>query len=66
MAKENFCCPEKFSVVIPYSDFVKLVETGKKVDQISKDYKILVDQVQALRCMYTEAIEKIGEIERYL
>lgn len=66
MPRENFCSPEKYSVLIPYSDFVKLVESGKKIDILTQEYKRLLDQVDALRSMYTEALIKIGEIERYL
>lgn len=30
MDQEKFCCPENYSVLIPYQDLVKMVDMAKK------------------------------------
>lgn len=66
MAKSDFCCAENFSVLIPYRDLEKLLQTANKLTEFQDRLHRTERQLDALRVMYTEAIEKIGEIQRYL
>lgn len=66
MKDKPFCSPENLSVIIPYKDFEKLVSVATNYDGLSAKVSQLEKQLEALRGMYFEAIEKIGEINRLI
>jgi hypothetical protein len=66
MARKSFCCVENFSVLIPYKDLEKLLETAYKLEEFQMRLKRMEEKQDALRVMYTEALMKIREIEKYL
>ena len=66
MDEENFCCVDNFSVLIPYSDLVKMVHLAKKVEHIEDQYVRLLDQYVAIRGMFSECLEKIKEIREFV
>lgn len=66
MACKNFGCVDNFSVLIPYKELEKLLETAYKIDQFQERLKRMEEKQDALRVMYTEALLKIREIEKYL
>ena len=66
ISKRDFCCAENFSVLIPYKDLERLVETSNKLQYFQTQLTRTQEQLAALRLMYTEALEKIAEIDRYL
>lgn len=64
--KENFCCFENYSILVPYSDFVKMMEMGTKFDEMHKMFVRMCKQYDAMKVMYSEMLEKIDEINHYL
>jgi hypothetical protein len=66
MDKKEFCCPQNYSVLIPYQDLVKIAEMAQKVETIEDQYKRLQDQYAAIRGMFSECLEKIKEIQDYV
>ena len=66
MARKSFGCVENFSVLIPYKDLEKLLETAYKLEEFQMRLKRKEEKQDALRVMYTEALMKIREIEKYL
>lgn len=64
--KEQFCCPENYSVLIPYRDLVKIAEMAQNVEAIEAKYKRLEDQYVAIRGMFSECLEKIAEIRDWV
>lgn len=66
MAKEKFCSPDRYSILIPYKDFVKLVEAAERMTQTEKQMKRLEEQLGALRGLYSELLEKVTELNRYI
>ena len=66
MDEQQFCCVDNYSVLIPYKDFVKMVELATKVDQIEQQYNRLQDQYAAIRGMFSECLEKIKEIRDFV
>ena len=66
MPEDKFCCPENFSVLIPYEDLVKMVEMAKKVEIIEEQYARLQDQYAAIRGMFSECLDKIKEIREFV
>lgn len=66
MDQEKFCCPENYSVLIPYVDLVKMVDLAKKVEHIEDQYARLQEQYTAIRGMFSECLEKITEIREFV
>lgn len=66
MKRENFCSPENLSVIIPYKDYEKLVGMATNFDDLQKRMAQYERQLDALRSMYREALDKIAEINVYL
>lgn len=66
MDQEKFCCPENYSVLIPYEDLVKMVDLAKKVEHIEEQYSRLQEQYAAIRGMFSECLEKIKEIREFV
>ena len=66
MARKSFGCVENFSVLIPYKDLEKLLETAYKLEEFQMRLKRMEEKQDALRVMYTEALMKTREIEKYL
>ncbi len=66
MPKKDFVHPETYSILIPYSDFIKLVDMASKVDEMEKKYKHMEDMYVAIQEMWREALEKIADIQDLL
>lgn len=66
MPKKDFVHPETYSILIPYSDFIKLVEMASKVDEMEKQYKHMEEMYTAILGMWREALEKIADIQDLL
>lgn len=64
--QEKFCSPENYQVIIPYTDLVKIVDMVNKVDKIEAMYERMNDQYQAIYGMFSECLEKIREIYRFV
>ena len=66
MKKENFCCVENFSVIIPYRELEKMLESANKISHIEALAKRMEERASAMQVLYSEMLEKIREIDRYL
>lgn len=66
MENDNFCRVDQYSVLIPYSDLVKMVDLANKVEQIELQYSRLQEQYAAIRGMFSECLEKIKEIREFV
>ena len=66
LAKQNFCCVDNYSVLIPYRDLEKMLETANNLEQFQAQLKRTNEQLAALRLMYTEVLEKVAEMDKYL
>lgn len=62
--KQDFCCVGDFPVLIPYRDLEKLVEIGNNFESLLDRLSRVETQLDAVRSMYTEALDKIAEIRR--
>lgn len=65
-SSSGFCSADNFSVLIPYKDLEALLKIAKNYDTLDKKVQRLEKQVDALRSMYLEALERIAEINRFL
>ena len=66
MDQEKFCCPGDYSVLIPYSDLVKMVDMAKKVEHIEQQYARLQEQYAAIRGMFSECLDAIRDIREFV
>lgn len=66
MNKQNFCCVDNLSVLIPYRDLEKLLEVGNKIEQIESSSRRMEQMYGAMRTQYVELLQKVAEIEKYL
>ena len=66
MKKQNFCCVDNLSVLIPYRDLEKLLEVGNKIEQIESSSRRMEQMYGAMRTQYVELLQKVAEIEKYL
>lgn len=65
-SSSGFCSADNFSVLIPYKDLEALLKIAKNYDTLDKKVQRLEKQVDALRSMYLEALERIAEINKFL
>ena len=66
MKRENFCSPEKYSILIPYKDFEKLIQMATRVEEMEKLCKRMDERNAAMYNLYSELLEKVAEINRLL
>ncbi len=66
MPEPKFCCPDNYSVIIPYSDLVKIVEMASKYEIIEARYARLEEQYTAIRGMFSECMDAIRDIRNFV
>ena len=66
MKKQNFCCVDNFSVIIPYRELEKMLECSNKIEHIEAMFERIEDRTSAMQLLYSEILEKVAEIDRYL
>ena len=68
MADTNpvFCGVEHYSIIIPYSDFIKIAEMAKNYELMQQQYTRLEEQYTALRGMFSEVLEVVREIRHFV
>ena len=66
MKKNDFCCVENFSVIIPYRELEKMFESSNKIAHIETLFVRTEERMSAMQLMYSEILEKVAEINRYL
>ena len=63
---KDFVVSAPLQVIIPYSEYEKVVNMAHEVEAIKEQYSRLMDQYTAIRGMFSECLEKIGEIRAYV
>lgn len=66
MKNKDFCCVDNFSVIIPYRELEKLLQSANKIEHIESLIDRIDERNSALQLMYSELLEKVAEIDRYL
>lgn len=66
MKKENFCRVENYSVIIPYKDLEKILQSANKIEHIEELTKRMDERCAKMQLLYSELLEKVAEINRYL
>lgn len=65
-SSKGFCSADNFSVIIPYKDLEALLKVARNYDSLVTKIQRMDKQLDALRSMYTEALDRIAEINKYL
>lgn len=66
MNKNDFCCVENFSVIIPYRELEKMLESSNKIAHIESLVARMDERNATMQLLYSEMLEKIDEINRFL
>lgn len=66
MKNKDYCCVDNFSVIIPYRELEKLLQSANKIEHIESLIDRIDERNSALQLMYSELLEKVAEIDRYL
>lgn len=66
MPDDNFCCPENYSVLIPYRDLVKIADMAKNYEVILAQNKRLQEQYTAIQGMFSECLLEIKKIRDFV
>lgn len=56
----------ELSVIIPYRELEKLLECGKRIEEMERLYKRMDERYAAMMAIYSEILEKVDEINHYL
>lgn len=66
MPDKDFVAPERIQVIIPYTDLEKMVKVVSEVEEIKKQYAVLQDQYAAIKFMFSECLETVREIKKFV
>lgn len=61
---DNFVPAPPLYVVIPYSEYEKMVKLVQNVSAIEEDNRLLHAQYDAMHGLFLECMEKIRDVER--
>lgn len=66
MAENDFVALPPPYVVIPYSEYEKVVHMAIKMEEMEKVIKRMDEQYAAIRGMFSECLDKIKEIQDFV
>lgn len=66
MPQDDFVSPEKYQVLIPYSDLERMVNMAQKMEQIERQQARLEEQYAAIRGMFSECLQIVREIREFV
>ena len=66
LKSKDFCCVDDFSVIIPYRKLEVMLDSANKIAEIQELCRRMDEKYSALKFMYSELLEKVAEINRYL
>lgn len=55
-----------YSLIVPYKDFLELLESARKAGQFEIKMQQLENQLTGLRGLYSQLLEKVGELNRLI
>lgn len=64
--KHSFCGVEHYSIIIPYSDFLKIADMAKNYEAILASIKRTEEQYAAMRGMFSEVLEICRETREFV
>ena len=61
-----FCGVEHYSIIIPYSDFLKIADMAKNYEAILASINRTEEQYAAMRGMFSECLDTVREIRDFV
>lgn len=66
MPDDNFVASEFPMVIIPYKEYEKMINVAREVEVIKAQNVRILEQYTSIRGMFSECLDKIAEIRRYV
>ena len=66
MLDNDFCSVDNYSIVIPYRDFVKIVEIANNFEVLVAKYKRMEEKYEAMYGLYSEILEKVADVKAFV
>lgn len=66
MPQDNLVAPERYHVIIPYTDLEKMIYVVDRLEKIEKNQARLDEQYAAIRGMFSECLEVVREIRDFV
>lgn len=66
MLPDDFVAPERYHVIIPYSDLEKLMYVVDRLDKIEKNQARQDEQYAAIRGMFSEVLEVVRDFRNFV
>lgn len=66
MPDDSFVASERLQIIIPYSDFEKMVKVVQEVEEIKRQYAQLQDQYAAIKFMFSQFLDSIRDIKEFV
>ena len=64
--ENNFAASPPLQVIIPYSEYEKVVNMAQKVEEIERLYVRLQEQYTAIRGMFSECLMEIRNVKDFV
>ena len=58
-----FCSTSNYSVIVPYADFVKMIEIINNIDDYRTQISRVSSQLDSLYGLYSELLSKVAELD---
>ena len=66
MDERDFVASDKLQVIIPYSDFEKMIKAVYEMEEMKRQYARLEEQYNAIRGMFSQCLDIVQEIREYV
>ncbi|MBR4972451.1 MAG: hypothetical protein IKY59_05725 [Oscillospiraceae bacterium] len=66
MKKQDFCCVDNFSVIVPYRELEKMLQSSNKIEHIEQLAIAMDTRCAKMQLLYSEILEKVAEIYHLL
>lgn len=66
MPDNDFVASDKLQVIIPYSDFEKMIKAVYEMEEMKRQYARLEEQYNAIRGMFSQCLDIVQEIREYV
>ena len=66
MKAEKLCSPQNYSVLIPYRDLEQLLQLANNLQHFDRELNRIEKRIEGLHLLYSQLLEKVAEIDRYL
>lgn len=66
MPKDDFVALDRLQVIIPYSDYEKMIKVVYEMEEMKRQYARLEEQYNAIRGMFSQCLDVVREIREFV